>query len=843
MNQKKSKTSNDIIKIGIDLGTTNSAVAVNYNDSIEIVKNAYGSEHTPSVFGVDRSGNKVIGQKAHEQLYRSASQKGLKNNKAEVKRLMGTSEVTHFESLDVDMTPEEVSAEILKSLREDVIRKYSDLDAIAAVITVPAYFSTQQAEATKRAGELAGFQYVTLLQEPIAAAMAYGYENKTDKNWLVYDLGGGTFDVALMSSKDGMLTVLGHNGNNFLGGKDFDWLIVDKIIKPAILEKYSLTDFNRNNPEFASVFARLKSEAEAAKVQLSVAEQASIDIEDIISEDDYGEEVYISLDITRREYEDLIKDEVNQTIELATKTIEESGVDKDSIDSVLLVGAPTQTPYIKQSLKDKLEIEVDASVDPLTVIARGACMYGLSQRIPQKVLNENQPVDKHDKAVELHYDPMTSDDEQTITGSINTLKDTEDNYYVQIQSDSGTYTSSKIKLKRGTFNDTIKVDKGKTTHYWLYLFDDSGNQIPISPNSFTITHGLTASGTPIPETIGVIYAQRVAGESGLVDTCEPFFVKNSILPLEHEEIYKTVRSVKKGEDNSLDITVYQGESLNPEHNKDLTKLTIDGNDIPHDLPEDTEINISISIDESRTVTVEAYIPLIEKTLNVRADTYEQEVVAEDLEKDLSTQRSRINEIEPNVSPEEKESLHSKTETVTNNLKNAENDIDERKKAERDIRELKEQLDQIEETVKLPQLEESFKTDIQDAETLLEEVEDGDEKQYAAKQLQTLRQEGEEAIEQNEKSTLIRVNEQIKELAIQILLLDPAVWMEQLEQIKSRRQELTNTTDADFYIQKAQQATNPLDFDELKYSVRNLLRLLPEKSYEEVVSASSEITKK
>ena len=158
-NDSKSKKNDSVINIGIDLGTTNSAIAVNVGGKTEIVKNGAGSDYTPSVFGIDKSGNKVVGRKAYDRLYKSSSDEEIKNNKAEVKRLMGTGETIHFERIDADLTPEEVSAEILKSLKEDASRKYSDLSTVAAVITVPAHFSSLQAEATKRAGELAGFKH------------------------------------------------------------------------------------------------------------------------------------------------------------------------------------------------------------------------------------------------------------------------------------------------------------------------------------------------------------------------------------------------------------------------------------------------------------------------------------------------------------------------------------------------------------------------------------------------------------------------------------------------------------------------------------------------------------
>lgn len=198
---------NQNIQIGIDLGTTNSEVAINNNNKIEVIERAGGVKYIPSVFGYDKSKNKVVGQKAYQNLY-LGQKDDFENYKAEIKRVIGTSESTYFKRAELKMTPEEISAEILKSLKEDILRKYPDFDTTTAVITVPAAFSGIQSEATKRAGNLAGFDYVVLLQEPIAAAIAYGFGNSKNEKWLVYDLGGGTFDISLVSIKDGNLTVL-----------------------------------------------------------------------------------------------------------------------------------------------------------------------------------------------------------------------------------------------------------------------------------------------------------------------------------------------------------------------------------------------------------------------------------------------------------------------------------------------------------------------------------------------------------------------------------------------------------------------------------------------------------
>jgi len=456
---------NQTIAIGIDLGTTNSSIAVNVNGKIEIIKKPGGVEYTPSVFGFDKTVNKIVGQKAYDYLYKYSSKDEDKNFKAEIKRQMGTPETVYFERAKANMTPEEISAEILKSLKEDVLRKYPDFDTTAAVITVPAAFSVLQSEATKRAGNLAGFKYVVLLQEPIAAAVSYGFENNKNENWLIYDLGGGTFDVALISCKDGMLSVLGHNGDNFLGGKNIDWDIVETIIVPKILEGYKLTNFTRNNAKYASIFSKLKYYAESAKIELSQYKKTTIEVEDIGKDED-GKDIYISIDILRLDVEKIIKPKIERTIELTKDTLKEAGIKSSSVNRIILVGGPTQMPYLKERLESDLKIQGDSSVDPLTVVARGACIFAMSQKIPKEYFSTETKKTKGVNNIILNHVTLTSDTEESVTGIIEGLEEQEQ-YYVQIQSDSGTFTGPKTKVNKGKFFYNLNVEPNKQNVYWI----------------------------------------------------------------------------------------------------------------------------------------------------------------------------------------------------------------------------------------------------------------------------------------------------------------------------------------------------------------------------------------
>jgi len=831
------------IQIGIDLGTTNSSVAINNNGTIEIVKKPGGVEYTPSVFGFDKAKNKVVGQRAYENFYKNASEEEIKNYKPEVKRLMGTSETFHFERVDTKMSPEEISAEILKSLKEDILRKYPDFNTVAAVITVPAAFSVLQSEATKRAGNLAGFKHVILLQEPIAAAVAYGFSNTKNENWLIYDFGGGTFDVALIASKERALSVLGHNGDNFLGGKNFDLEIVDKVIVPKILEKFSIKNFNRSNEKYRGAFSQLKFFAETAKIELSQYDKISIVVENI-GKDDEDKEIFVTINFTRKEFETLIKPMVDRTIELSKETLKDAGIKNGSVAKVILVGGPTQIPYIRERIESDLKITVDASVDPLTVVARGACVFGIGQKIPKELQeNSGKKLKEGTLSVSLNYESMTSDTEETVSGVIEDFKDTEDEYYIQIQSDSGFYNGSKIKLKGGKFFDTVAVEPNKPNVYWLYLFDKQGNSIPIDPDSFTITQGLSVSGAPLPHSVKIVVVQKDYTRNVAVNFCDSVFDKGSMLPIKKVLTdYKTSRKLKRGEENELDIVVVEGESEMPDRNGFLCKVGINGKDLPHDLPEGTPVELTVSVNESREVFITAYIPLIDLTVNARSTSHDETIELKNIEQDLETQKERAKVASENLSPDERQKIDNNIQSAQTSVRNASVDEDEKMKANKQIKDIKIALDKIEKEKEMPQLVKEFKDGIQDTQAIINDYADEKDKTINNDQLSKLKDEGEKAISSNDKSLLIRINEQIKELSSKAVFSNPATWVHQFKKITEGKPDFINEKEAKYYIEKGKRAIELGDVDEIKRCVHNLQLLLPSDVQETIKDNLSGITR-
>ncbi len=836
--------SNQNIQIGIDLGTTNSEVAANNKGHVEVVKNVFNDEYTPSVFGVDKSKNKVVGKRAYERLYKDASEAEFSNNKAEVKRLMGTSDKVHFDRLGEDLTPEEISGEILKSLKEDVLRKYPGTPTTGVVITIPAYFSTLQAEATKRAGNIAGFKHVVLIQEPIAAAIAYGFMNSQNENWLVYDLGGGTFDVALISSKDGSLSVLGHNGDNFLGGKDFDWAVVDKVIVPKILEKFSIEDFTRGSKKYRSIFAKLKYYAETAKIALSQSSETSIEVEKI-GDDDDGKEIYLTIPFTRKDFEKLIKPFVDKTIELSKETIKDAGVKQSSISRIVLVGGPTMIPYIKERLEKDLKIDVDTSSDPLTVVASGACIYAVSQKIPNEFLESKKKTDSSIRTLRLNYESLTSETEETLTGIVEELKDAEEDYFIQVQSEGGLFSGKKIKLKNGKFVETVNLEKNKTTLFWIYLFDSEGNPVKTEPESFSITHGLSVSGAPIPHSIGVGIVKR--GFSGasfaMAEEFEVIFEKNSILPLKATRTYKTLRQLAKGDkENALPIKIREGESEIPDQNQFICDLKVTGEKLPYDLPEGTEIALTIEVNESREVKVEAFIPSIDLSFSARATIHAENLSVEEMESQLKQQDERAKKVEQSCTSEEKTKLQNLVQSVESSLMTASTDEDEKRKADKQLKDLKIRLDALEKTKELPQLTAEYKEKIKDLEEMIEEYGDQKEKGIYIDQMNVLKKEGESAIASSDKVLLSRVLEQLKELNRNVLFSNPTSWVYMFRLIQEKGHAWISEKEAAYYTQKGQRAIELNDVEELKRSVHNLMLLLPPNEQKLIQGNMSGITK-
>jgi molecular chaperone DnaK len=347
--------------LGIDLGTTNSAFAVMEGGDPEIIVNNEGERTTPSVVAFTDDGERLVGKPAKNQAIQNPD-----HTIASIKRHMGEEDYT-VQIDDEEYTPEQISAMILQKIKRDA-EEYLGDDVEKAVITVPAYFSDRQRQATKDAGEIAGFDVERIINEPTAAAMAYGLDDDADQTVLVYDLGGGTFDVSILDLGGGVYEVVATNGDNDLGGDDWDQAIIDWLADEFESEHgIDLRDDRQ-------ALQRLKDAAEEAKIELSSRKETEINLPFITATDDGP--IHLEESLTRAKFESLTADLIDRTEAPTEQALEDAGYDKEEIDDVILVGGSTRMPQVKEQVEDMLDIEPKGNVNPDEAVALGAAIQG-----------------------------------------------------------------------------------------------------------------------------------------------------------------------------------------------------------------------------------------------------------------------------------------------------------------------------------------------------------------------------------------------------------------------------------------------------------------------------------
>lgn len=346
--------------IGIDLGTTNSCLAIMEGGSPVIIANSEGFRTTPSVVGFSKEGERLVGNVAKRQAIINPTR-----TVSSIKRYMGTDHPTEIDGKKY--SPQEISAMILQKMKVDA-EAYLGEKVDKAVITVPAYFNDAQRQATKDAGKIAGLEVLRIINEPTASALSYGLDKENEVTVLVYDLGGGTFDVSILTLDDGLFEVKSTAGNNRLGGDDFDARVVDFLADE--FKKKEGVDL-RKDPV---AHQRLKDAAEKAKIELSSLQKASINLPYITATADGPK--HMDVDLTRAKFEQLIGDLVQKTVEPVKQALKDAGLTAADINHVLLVGGSTRVPHVVDTIRNLLGKEPDKTLNPDECVALGAAVQG-----------------------------------------------------------------------------------------------------------------------------------------------------------------------------------------------------------------------------------------------------------------------------------------------------------------------------------------------------------------------------------------------------------------------------------------------------------------------------------
>jgi molecular chaperone DnaK len=780
------------IDFGIDLGTTNSSIAVISGAGTEVVKNLVHAEYTPSAVYVDKKGAMFVGQKAKERWMNDDE-----NGFCEFKLQMGTGHEHVIARTGQRMRAEELSAEVLKSLKANVKHRM-DEDLQAAVITVPAAFELPQCDATQKAAQLAGITLSPLLQEPVAAALAYGFQSESDKVvWLVYDIGGGTFDAAVIQIRDGVIQVINHGGDNHLGGKMIDWEIVEKILVPAVVKEFGVSNFNRGNKRWSAAFAKLKGEAEKAKILLSSDKSTSILVENLFNNcaEFTGGSVDLELDLERNEIEPLIEPILERSLNICRRVLSEKRMATDQIEKVLLVGGPTLTPWLRQRLGDSqagLGIRLEFSIDPITVVARGAAIFASTQRLEGTVPSR---VGAGQYSIELRYEAV-GDVEPLVGGRVSSgSAESLDGHKIEFANPEArpSWRSGKIALSPdGTFITSLLAEKGRQNTFTIELFSPSGTTLDLSPDKLTYTVGVVFTDPLLTHSLGVQLANNEMA-------C--FFEKGRSLPARQMlRDFRTVVALARGQaGHLLRIPVMEGESLKrADRNTLIGSLDISAKAIKRDIPVGSEVEVTIEIDKSRLVRVKAFVPIIDEEFETIISYINYQIQAKD--------ERRIQDVE-------------------SSLVAASGDRDEADKCLNRLLEIKRAIDNVEDAIKWPalmaraeeeiEIERNLTTDDQyDATT--------EEKSLFA----MLEREIRAAMDSRDPELLEGKIDKMDSLGYRIVQRQSSWWVAQFDHLEKRKQSMNEPGKAEAYFTQGRRAISNNDLESLKAAIRQLWSMLP-----------------
>ena len=805
--------SRSTIDYGIDLGTTNSAIAVLKGIAPEIIKNNSDGDITPSAVSIDKKGVLQVGQRARNRLLSSPE-----DAVVEFKRRMGSDQRYEFKSSGQSRSPEELSAEVLKSLRADVQQRVGE-QIEAAVITVPAAFELHQCEATLRAAQLAGFKQSPLLQEPVAAALAYGFQVDQQKAyWLVYDFGGGTFDAAIIKAEEGTIKVVNHGGDNFLGGSDIDWAIVDELLRPRLLEHHLLENFHRGNAQWHLAFAKLKRAAETAKIDLSRSDRALL--ETCRFEDLNGAEIEFETELTRDHVARVANPIILRSVEICRRVLSEKGLRPADIEKLILVGGPTLAPYFRAALLAGLGIPLDHSVDPLTVVAKGAAVFAGTQKLT--AVSGPAPA-AGSFVIDLKYQPVGLDDAPSVGGIVQAPDGRVlIGFTVEIIQQKALWRSGRIALLAGNvFLTTVPAEKGGRNAYRIELFDPLGERQPVSPDEFHYTIGSVVAEQPLINSMGVALANN---------HYERFFEKGSGLPLRANRNFVTTRPLKQGQGGELlRIPLVEGEHELADRNRKVGELEIQAANLRRDLPARSDIEVSVSISADRLIRISAYLPLLDEHFEGKIDMRRHSVNPADLQADYTAELARYDAALAKAPPGaettqlagEIAALPLQLE-VKQLLAAAPADPDAAAKGEKRLLELKLKLDEATNRFAWPALTKQAREHLKELHGLAQRLGNGEQQERARELADAVA----EFIQAGQADRLRKKLEQVQFLCLELYSTQPEFWVKRFLFLQSIRQKLTDQARAALLLQQGNDCIAGNKIVILQNIVNQLHSLLP-----------------
>lgn len=506
---------------------------------------------------IDRRGGLFVGRKAYDQSAFSPQ-----SVQQKFKRLMGTGSTVEFPGTDRILTPEEASAEVIKSLVGQARRDVPEMEVEGAVITIPAAFNQMQSEATMRAAKLAGLDKVALLQEPIAAAMAANASiSGGSGQFLVYDLGGGTFDAAIVQSISGNITVIAHAGVNMLGGADFDRAIVNNLVRPWLLETFDLPENFQADPRYSRLIRIASYRAELCKIALlsQQVDYVSADESQIGTKDEAGNDIYLDVAVTRAVLENLIAQNAERSIAECRTLLSANGYSPTDMDSVVLIGGPSRMPYVRERVAFELGIDLDTNVDPMTAVATGAAIFASGRNWSEEgttTSRTGRATKTTSSSLHLRFEYLDNTASPTVNLKVKTsVAPIPSNVYVQVDAANG-WTSGKLPLSAVVDIKGIPLPRMGQNEVKVSVFGSDGaldNQAGAILNITRLT--ATADGMPLMHNLAIKIVK--GGPSAEHNILHTIAKKGSPTPARGMEAFRASRDLRAGEKASLVFELFE----------------------------------------------------------------------------------------------------------------------------------------------------------------------------------------------------------------------------------------------------------------------------------------------
>lgn len=590
--------------IGIDLGTTNSAICSYDGKNVRIWKSPEQNDVTPSAIYVDKRGNRYYGSKAYNQAPYNP------NNSATLfKRFMGTNRKIELEASNLTLTPEECSAEILKVLYGYLPEEIRNDPETATVITVPAAFNQMKKDATLQAAKLAGIGKVALMQEPVAAIMSVMRSSKQEGIFLVYDLGGGTFDVSIAENINGKVNLLAHGGIEMCGGRDIDRRIFHQIVVPWLKENFALPDDLLVNRKYKTFCRVAQWATERAKIELSSMESSTIALSESEARatDEDGNELYIDIDISRKDLDAIIAGLIAETVEATHEALSKAGLSSNDLERIVFVGGPTNYKPLRDKVAFELSLPADIDVNPMTAVAEGASIFAESidwsteshnRKATNKVLNTT--ID-----LSFKFTARTSADYAKV---MCVLGKNLNGYTIQFTSLDTGWSSGNAELKKNLMVD-LPLSQNGENRFSVKVFDEFGHEKTIGTPEIIITKTLATIGAiPASHSIGVEVVEKLGG----VPVLDFLVNEGDALPKKGTRTFKAGQTLKAGSNDSINIKLWEGNIQSPiTDNRFIGVLKITGTSIASGVvPAGADIECEYEISDSGTINLEASIPCI-----------------------------------------------------------------------------------------------------------------------------------------------------------------------------------------------------------------------------------------